>query len=64
MDEWGREPGLTDEDRSKNMTMGAYRKGEYWTPKNKFFNESSPPPECPFHNKEDDSPEKQLELDV
>ena len=65
MDEWTRKPGMTDSDRTASLTSGGYRKGEYWTPKGKFYKEESPPPECPFHVSEnDDSGEHQLELDL
>jgi len=65
MDEWVRKPGLTESERAENLTSGGYRKGEYWTPKGKFYKEESPPPECPFHvSEKDDSGEHQLELDL
>ena len=54
MDEWGRVPGLGDEERSKDLTMGGYRKGDYWSPKGKYYKEDEPPPECPMHKGEED----------
>lgn len=54
---------LLDRDNVR-FKSGGYRQNGMWKPKSKYFSEVSPPPECPFHNKEDDSPEKQLELDV
>jgi len=35
--------------------FGGYRKGEIWKMKGKFFNEESPPPECPAHKEDDDT---------
>ena len=46
------------------FSAGPYRKFGYWKEKSKYYKEDGPPPECPFHNKDDDSPETQLELDV
>ena len=39
---------------------GPYRAKKYWTRKDKFFDSME---ECPFHQKEEESPEKQLEFD-
>jgi len=64
MDEWGRHKGLSDEERNVSLQMGAYRKGEYWQPKGKFYKEESPPPECPFHKVVSEETENQLELDL
>ena len=65
MDEWARKPGYTDGDRADELTMGGYRKGQYWHTKGKLYSEENPPPECPFHVSENnDSNEQQLELDL
>jgi len=33
----------------ENNKFGPYRNEGYWQEKGKFYNEESPPPECPFH---------------
>jgi hypothetical protein len=53
---------LHPEFQSEKYKPGAYRSLGYWKPKGKYFNEEAPPPECPFHKKEE-SAETQLELD-
>jgi hypothetical protein len=49
MQEWGQ---LMEEETVRNF--GPYRAKGYWNPKGKMFNEESPPPECPFHQGEED----------
>ena len=49
MQEWGQ---LMEEETVRNF--GPYRAKGYWKPKGKMFNEESPPPECPFHQGEED----------
>lgn len=52
-----RERYTTDKD-----VFGPYRSKGYWHEKGRFFNESNPPPECPFHNMKRDDDNGQLEL--
>jgi len=52
---------LHPEFQGEKYRPGAYRSLGYWKPKGKFFNEESPPPECPFHKKEESS-EIQMEF--
>ena len=53
--------GYENQGEMNAKTVGPYKKIKYWNPKQKFFNEESPPPECPYHVSEDSS-EIQLEL--
>jgi len=55
--------GVEDNREVSAKTVGPYKKMKYWNPKQKYFNEESPPPECPYHVSED-SPEIQLELPI
>lgn len=59
MQEWSQ---LSEFDEDSVKEFGAYRRRGYWKPKGKLYKEDSPPPECPFHNKEE-SEETQLEFD-
>ena len=42
----------TKDDESKKL--GPYRKEGYWQEKGQFYDESEPPPECPFHKGDKD----------
>ena len=55
--------GVEDNRSVSAKTVGPYKKMKYWNPKQRYFNEESPPPECPYHVSED-SPEIQLELPI
>jgi hypothetical protein len=56
MDTWARRG--YDEKELDPLEMGPYRREGYWVNKNRNFKESKegdgPPPECPFHNKEEE----------
>ena len=51
VEEWNISPKYKNMD--EEMRFGPYRNEGYWKQKGQFYNEESPPPECPFHNKED-----------
>lgn len=45
-------------------SVGPYKKLKLWKPKQKFFNEESPPPECPFHVSEDKPAPDEVQLEL
>ena len=51
--DWGRTDKYTGDKGDSILSLGPYRNEGYWKQKGQFYNEESPPPECPFHNKED-----------
>jgi len=51
--DWGRTDKYSGDKGDSILTLGPYRNEGYWKQKGQFYNEESPPPECPFHNKED-----------
>ena len=63
MDEFSRDPKMSNEARAEEFALGGYRGGNLHANKGKNFKEESPPPECPYHVSED-SPEIQLELPI
>lgn len=57
MPEQNRKP----DSQTNGAKFGPYRTEGYWHEKGRYFRQENPPPECPFHRKEEDD-DRQMEL--